>query len=67
MKKLLLLPLLLMYSCSTLESIPFAGGVFESLHGSYAEICAMPSLIALDVGQFDIAIGCNSDYEGAEE
>jgi len=67
MKKLLLLPLCLMFSCSTLESIPFAGGVFESFHQSYAEICKMDNLIALEVAQFDIAIGCKSDYEGAKE
>jgi len=66
MKKLLLLPLCLIFSCSTLESIPFAGGVFESFHQSYAEICKMDSLIALSVGQFDVNIGCNSDYVGEE-
>jgi len=68
MKKLLLIPFLfLMSGCSTLEAIPFAGGVFESFHQSYAEICEMDSLIALNVAQFDVNIGCDSDYVGEED
>jgi len=60
MKRLLILPLFVFAGCSALESLPWAGGVFEGLHESYTRACDAGPLLAGSVSRAYIEIGCES-------